>query len=355
MMTLLDEYIKDTETGNLIYDIGQLEVIKLLDNELKTLPKKHRTIPFFKKKIPSDHTMGLYIWGGVGSGKSMLMDHFFNYCKLKNKTRIHFHSFLQNTHKSLYDLREKGTKDPISEIVRHTSKKTRVLCFDELQITDITDAMLVGRLFKGLLKAGVKIIATSNRPPDDLYKDGLNRKLFLPFIALIKKSLITHEITTNIDYRQKKLSSETLYYSPINKSATDRINNLWDRMTNGDVVQLTIRVNERNFIIKSYNNGAARVTFKDICELPLGPNDYLEIANKIRFIIIENIPILSPSRSNEAKRFTTLIDTLYEAKVKLVCSAEERPEKLYPEGFGSFEFKRTASRLIEMQSEKWNE
>ena len=353
-MNLSEAYIKDTESGDLLYDTGQLEVIKLLDNELKALSEKRRTISFFNKKNPTNHTMGLYIWGGVGSGKSMLMDFFFSSCKIKNKTRIHFHSFMQDTHKLLYTLRKKGVKDPISEIIKMKSKNTAILCFDELQITDITDAMLVGRLFEGLLNAGIKIVATSNRTPDDLYKDGLNRKLFLPFIVLIKNSLIIHKITTNIDYRQKKLSSETLYYSPINKSSKDSIHRIWDQMTKGKTAELVIHVNGRNFILKDYNNGAARVTFKDICDVPLGPSDYLEISNKLRLIIIENIPVLSPSRANEAKRFTTLVDTLYEAKVKLICSAEEIPEKLYPEGYGSFEFKRTASRLIEMQSETWS-
>lgn len=352
-MNLLETYIQDTKSGDLLYDMGQLEVLKLLDNELEALSVKHRTISFFNKKNPINHTMGLYIWGGVGSGKSMLMDCFFSSCKLKNKTRIHFHSFMQDTHKLLYSLRRKEVKDPISEIIKITSKNTTLLCFDELQVTDITDAMLVGRLFEGLLNAGITIVATSNRAPDDLYKDGLNRKLFLPFIMLIKKSLTVHEITTSIDYRQKKLSSETLYYSPINKNSKDSINKLWKHMTKGEAAELNIRVNGRDFILRNYNNGAARVTFKDICEVPLGPGDYLEIANKLRLIIIENIPVLSPSKANEAKRFTILIDTLYESKVKLVCSAEEIPNKLYTEGVGSFEFKRTASRLIEMQSENW--
>ena len=260
---------------------------------------------------------------------------------------------MQQTHKSLYDLRKVGTKNPIDKIIKDITKKTDLLCFDELQITDITDAMLVGRLFEGLISSNVAIVITSNRIPDSLYKDGLNRNLFLPFISLIKDSLIVHKLDTNTDYRQIKLSTEVLYYSPITKESLSKIDKLWNDITNGKSVKLKIEVNDRDFIFDKFKNGAARASFNDLCGVPLGPADYLCFAEVLNLIIIENIPILSPSKANEAKRFITLIDTLYEARVRLICSAADIPKNLYPKGMNSFEFERTASRLIEMQSDAW--
>ena len=213
--------------------------------------------------------------------------------------------------------------------------------------------MLVGRLFEGLISSNVAIVITSNRIPDSLYKDGLNRNLFLPFISLIKDSLIVHKLDTNTDYRQIKLSAEVLYYSPITKESLSKIDKLWNDITNGKSVKLKIEVNDRDFIFDKFKNGAARASFNDLCGVPLGPADYLCFAEVLNLIIIENIPILSPSKANEAKRFITLIDTLYEARVRLICSAADIPKNLYPKGMNSFEFERTASRLIEMQSDAW--
>lgn len=353
-MTILKTYLDETTSGNLLYDEGQVEVINLLENLLRSITKKKDAFSFLKLNRPLYNAHGIYIWGGVGTGKSMLMDKFFNSCTIKNKKRVHFHTFMQDIHKSLFDLRKKEKHDPITKIIRMVSKKTDLLCFDELQVTDITDAMLVGRLFEGLLNSEVKIVATSNRSPDDLYKDGLNRQLFLPFISLIKESLKVHEIKSDTDYRQKKLSSEKLYYHPINKNTKNSINSLWSKISNNKTEKLNISINDRTFLIKNYTNGMARVDFHELCGVPLGPADYLAITTKLRLIIIENIPILSPANANEAKRFVILIDTLYEAKVKLICSAEDVPEKLYQKGLGSFEFSRTSSRLIEMQSSTWH-
>ena len=353
-MTILKTYIDEAASGDLLHDDGQVEVISLLENLLQTLSKKKTAFPFLKLKRPLNNKSGIYIWGGVGTGKTMLMDKFFKSCTVKNKTRVHFHTFMQDIHKSLFDLRKKEKHDPIKKIIKMISTKTDLLCFDELQITDITDAMLVGRLFEGLLNSEVKIVATSNRSPEDLYKDGLNRQLFLPFIKLLTDSLKVHEIKSEIDYRQKKLSSEKLYFHPINKKTKNSINTLWSKISDNKIEKLNICINDRNFLIKKYTNGMARIDFHELCGVPLGPADYLAITNKLRLIIIENIPILSPANANEAKRFITLIDTLYEAKVKLICSAEDTPEKLYQKGSGSFEFSRTSSRLIEMQSSIWH-
>jgi cell division protein ZapE len=352
-MSILKQYNEETAAGTLSLDKAQIKTVEILDQLSNSLSKrlKNKYILNFKKSHKI--TKGIYLWGGVGSGKSMLMDKFFESSVLKNKTRVHFHSFMQQTHKSLYDLRKVGTKNPIDKIIKDITKKTDLLCFDELQITDITDAMLVGRLFEGLISSNVTIVITSNRIPDSLYKDGLNRNLFLPFISLIKDSLIVHKLDTNTDYRQIKLSTEVLYYSPITKESLSKINKLWNDITNGKSVKLKIEVNDRDFIFDKFKNGAARANFNDLCGVPLGPADYLCFAEILNLIIIENIPILSPSKANEAKRFITLIDTLYEARVRLICSAADIPKNLYPKGMNSFEFERTASRLIEMQSDEW--
>jgi len=352
-VSILKQYNEETEAGTLSLDKAQIKTVEILDQLSNSLSKrlKNKYILNFKKSHKI--TKGVYLWGGVGSGKSMLMDKFFEASVLKNKTRVHFHSFMQQTHKSLNDLRKVGAKNPIDKIIKDITKKTDLLCFDELQITDITDAMLVGRLFEGLISSNVAIVITSNRIPDSLYKDGLNRNLFLPFISLIKDSLIIHKLDTNTDYRQRKLSTEVLYYSPINKESLSKINKLWNDITNGKSVKLKIEVNDREFIFDEFKNGAARTSFNDLCGIPLGPADYLCIAEVLNLIIIENIPILSPSKANEAKRFITLIDTLYEARVRLICSAADIPKNLYPKGMNSFEFERTASRLIEMQSDEW--
>ena len=352
-MSILKQYNEETAAGTLSLDKAQIKTVEILDQLSNSLSKrlKNKYILNFKKSHKI--TKGIYLWGGVGSGKSMLMDKFFEASVLKNKTRVHFHSFMQQTHKSLYDLRKVGTKKPLDKIIKDITKKTDLLCFDELQITDITDAMLVGRLFEGLMSSSVAIVITSNRIPDSLYKDGLNRNLFLPFISLIKGSLIVHKLDTNTDYRQRKLSTEVLYYSPITKESLSKIDKLWNDITNGKSVKLKIEVNDRDFIFDKFKNGAARANFNDLCGVPLGPADYLCIAEVLNLIIIENIPILSPSKANEAKRFITLIDTLYEARVRLICSAADIPKNLYPKGMNSFEFERTASRLIEMQSDAW--
>jgi cell division protein ZapE len=352
-MSILKQYNEETAAGTLSLDKAQIKTVEILDQLSNSLSKrlKNKYILNFKKNHKI--TKGIYLWGGVGSGKSMLMDKFFEASVLKNKTRVHFHSFMQQTHKSLNDLRKSGAKNPIDKIIKDITKKTDLLCFDELQITDITDAMLVGRLFEGLISSNVAIVITSNRIPDSLYKDGLNRNLFLPFISLIKDSLIIHKLNTNTDYRQRKLSTEVLYYSPINKESLSKINKLWNDITNGKSVKLKIEINDREFIFDKFKNGAARTSFNDLCGVPLGPADYLYIAEVLNLIIIENIPILSPSKANEAKRFITLIDSLYEARVRLICSAADIPKNLYPKGMNSFEFERTASRLIEMQSDEW--
>jgi cell division protein ZapE len=253
----------------------------------------------------------------------------------------------------MHAARQKGVEDAIAPVAADVAEDVRLLCFDEMQISDITDAMIVGRLFQKLFAAGVVIVTTSNRPPDDLYKDGLNRDLFLPFIALIKDRLEVHELTSQTDYRQDKLAGAQTYFHPADAQAEKAISEIWQDLGAGLGAPLTLRVKARDVVLAEFHNGAARVSFHDLCGVPLGAADYLAVAEAVRVLIIEDIPLLSRANANEAKRFVTLIDALYEAKVRVIISAADVPEKLYETGDGAFEFERTASRLREMQSAEW--
>lgn len=296
---------------------------------------------------------GLYLWGGVGRGKSMVMDLFTESLDITAKRRVHFHAFMQSVHKGMHEARKTGTDDPLAPVAEAIIKDTRLLAFDEMQITDITDAMVVGRLFEKLLAAGVVIVTTSNRPPQDLYKNGLNRALFLPFIALLETRFTVRELVSPTDYRQHRLSGAQSYFHPAGR-ATAQIDAIWTDLTGGAKGDpLDLPVNGRSVTVPRFANGIGRASFWELCAQPLGPGDYLAIASAVRVLILEDIPRLSASNYNEAKRFVILIDALYEAKVRLICSAADTPERLYLEGTGAFEFERTASRLREMQGADW--
>jgi cell division protein ZapE len=296
---------------------------------------------------------GLYLWGGVGRGKSMLMDLFTEATEIKAKRRVHFHAFMQGVHKGLHAARSRGVEDALDPVATDIARDLRLLAFDEMQITDITDAMIVGRLFEKLFAAGVVIVTTSNRPPVDLYKDGLSRALFLPFIAMLEDRLEVVELESPTDYRQHRLAGAQVYFHPA-RAATAEIAAIWADLTGGAPDEpLNLQVNSRSVTLPRFANGVGRASFWDLCSKPLGPADYLAIAKALRVLILEDIPQLSSSNYNEAKRFVTLIDALYEAKVRLIASAAETPERLYIEGEGSFEFERTASRLREMQAADW--
>ena len=296
---------------------------------------------------------GLYLWGGVGRGKSMLMDLFIEATDIPRKRRVHFHAFMQEAHRAMHAARQKGVEDALAPFADSIVADLRLLASDEMQITDITDAMIVGRLFEKLLAGGVVIVTTSNRPPEDLYKNGLNRALFMPFIHLIHDRLDVVELESPEDYRQHRLAGAQVYFQPAGKSGP-AIDAIWRDMTLGAAVgPLHLAVNGRQVELPRYANGVARASFWELCARPLGPADYLAIAAAVRVLILEDIPQLSSSNYNEAKRFVTLIDALYEGHVRLICSAADEPERLYIEGTGSFEFARTASRLREMQSAGW--
>ena len=295
---------------------------------------------------------GLYLWGGVGRGKSMLMDLFVESLDVP-KRRVHFHAFMQEIHAALHAARARGEADALAPVAAQVARSVRLLAFDEMQITDITDAMIVGRLFTALFEAGVVVVTTSNRPPDDLYKNGLNRQLFLPFIALVKDRMIVRQMDGPVDYRQDRLAGSRVYFTPLNGETRASIRELWQSLTGDRGDRHEIVVNKRAVEIPVFHNGVARAGFHDFCGRHLGPADFLALAQAVRLLVLENIPQLGRSNFNEAKRFVTLIDALYEARVPLICSAAAEPEYLYVEGEGSFEFERTASRLREMQSKGW--
>ena len=260
---------------------------------------------------------------------------------------------MQEVHAALHEARKTGVEDALVPVAKDIAKTARLLCFDEMQISDITDAMLVGRLFGLLFDAGVIVVTTSNRAPSDLYKDGWNRDQFLPFIALISKKLIIHPLVSDTDYRQNRLEGEPRYFTPSNAAARAALNGIWTDLSADKNTGLTLMVNGRALDITYFHNGVARLGFWELCGKPLGAADYLALADAVKVLILEDIPRLGRDNFNEAKRFVTLIDALYEAGVVLMCSAASPPETLYVEGEGSFEFERTASRLREMQSASW--
>jgi cell division protein ZapE len=296
---------------------------------------------------------GLYLYGGVGRGKSMLMDLFFATAPVKPKRRVHFHAFMQEVHAAIHRARAGGGDDPVRPVADAIADGATLLCFDEMQIGDITDAMLVGRLFERLFARGVVVVTTSNRHPDALYKDGLKRELFLPFIAMIKDRLEVLELDSATDHRLDRLKGAETYHTPLGPEADRALDAAWDQLARGPGTPLEIHVHGRSVTLPEHRNGVARATFADLCESPLGPADYLALAEAVDVLVLSGIPVFSPEKSNEAKRFVILVDALYEARVRLIASAAAPPQGLYPEGRGAFEFQRTASRLEEMRSAAW--
>ena len=345
--------------GLLRADPAQREVLHRFESLRETLearPKTGLLARFFQEKPQSgQHSRGFYVWGGVGRGKSMIMDLFFAHTAINVKRRVHFHAFMQEIQSALHEARKTGTDDALKPVAEAISKDLRLLCFDEMQITDITDAMIVGRLFEALFKAGVSIVTTSNRPPKDLYKDGLNRQLFVPFITLLEQELEVIEMQSPTDYRQDRLSGETTYFTPITAATRQSLDKIWHDLTHGQEEPLDLEIKGRHVIIPHYWAGMARADFWELCGKPLGAGDYLALTGAVKLLMLENVPRLGIDNFNEAKRFVTLIDALYEAGIRLILSADDVPEHLYAEGTGSFEFERTASRLREMQSADWGQ
>lgn len=294
---------------------------------------------------------GLYLHGAVGRGKSMLMDLFFEAAPTAKKRRAHFHEFMLDVHVRVAALRRTQTSDPLAKVARAIAEENWLLCFDELHVTDIGDAMILGRLFEGLFGHGVVLVATSNRPPEDLYKDGLNRQLFTPFIDLITEKLDVVELDAERDYRLARLEAAPTWFAPADAEAAAALDAVWRRMAGGAREHAeTLHVQGRALAAPRVVSGAARFTFADLCARPLGAADYLALARRYHTVFVDDIPRLGPEKRDQAKRFVTLVDALYEAKTKLVAAAAGEPASLYVEGDGAFEFERTASRLMEMRS-----
>ncbi|WP_323007108.1 cell division protein ZapE [Pseudorhodobacter sp.] len=355
--TLTEIYQTKIAEGSLRADPAQQAVLPLLEAlrvwaEAQGERKTGLLAGLFRKEAAPPK--GLYLWGGVGRGKSMLMDLFVAATDTPAKRRVHFHAFMQEIHQGIFAARKRGVDDPLEPVAAAIIRDVRLLAFDEMQITDITDAMIVGRLFEKLFAAGVVVVTTSNRVPEDLYKDGLNRAIFLPFISLLRERMQVVALESPNDYRQHRLEGAQVFFHPAGK-ARDKIDAIWADLSGGGDEVLRLPVNGREVELPRFANGVGRATFWELCAKPLGPADYLAVAQAVRVLILEDIPQLSASNYNEAKRFVTLIDALYEARVRLIASAADEPERLYIEGAGSFEFERTASRLREMQAHDWGQ
>ena len=298
---------------------------------------------------PPEGTRGVYLWGGVGRGKSMLMDLFVASLEVPTR-RVHFHAFMQEAHRGMDAARKRGVDDAIAPVADEVAEGLTLLALDEMQVSDIADAMIVGRLFQRLLGAGLAVVTTSNRPPRDLYKDGLNRPLFEPFVALIEERMEVIHLAGGDDHRQGH--EEATYFAPADAEARAAVERLWEGL-GGEPEPLTLSVQGRTVSLPQHRDGVVRARFWELCGRSLGPADYLALADAVRMLILEEVPRLSRSNFNEARRFVTLVDTLYEARVRLVVTSAADPDHLYVEGEGSFEFARTASRLREMTSEEW--
>ena len=300
---------------------------------------------------------GIYLWGGVGRGKSMLMDLFFARATVQPRRRVHFHEFMLEVHAAIHAHRQVSGDDPIPVVAARVAAEARLLCFDELQVRDVADAAIVSRLFTGLFEAGTVIVATSNRPPQDLYKDGLNRALFLPFIDLIEARMEIVPLNGPVDYRLDRLGGAPTWYVPNGPAATAALSDAFFRLTDfpvEDRVRVpseTIAVpGGRTLFVPKAVKGVAVFSFSRLCRAALGASDYLAVARRFHTVIVVGVPVMGPENRNEAARFVTLIDELYEYRVKLLAAADAEPGALYPAGDGAFEFERTVSRLQEMQS-----
>ena len=364
MAVIAERYAARVAAGEIEPDPGQLHAIgrlARLERELADYrpPAKSAALGWLMARRPADAPRGVYLFGDVGRGKTMLMDLFFEVAPAAKKRRAHFHEFMADVHVRIRDIRhalkygEVSNGDPIAIVARAITGKVSLLCFDEFLVTDIADAMIIGRLFEKLFEQGVMLVATSNVPPAELYKDGLNRSLFVPFIRLLEERVEVVPLEARTDFRLEKLRDVASWHVPANETARTAIDRAWRRLAGPEGgAPLDLPHLGRAIHVPRAGGGAARFIFRDLCEMPLGASDFVAVARAFHTVIVENIPVIAAERRNEAKRFILLVDTLYDSAVKLIASATAEPDLLYAgtEGFEAFEFRRTASRLHEMRS-----
>jgi cell division protein ZapE len=371
MGQVLSQYEQLIANGEVRADADQraaAEALDALEGQLASMPEKQGFLSRLLGQKTGVALKGIYLWGKVGRGKSMLMDLFYAEARIRSKRRVHFHEFMLEVHGLIHDYRtmDETTRnrvfpgsagdDPIPPVATRIAAGARLLCFDEMQVTNVADAMILGRLFTKLIGHGVVVVTTSNRPPDDLYKDGLQRETFLPFIALLKDRLAVISLNGPTDYRMERMAGVKVYHVPNGPFATDQLSDAFFRLTDypvedrAKVPSETLEVQGRVLFVPKALKGVAVFSFKRLCDAPLWTADYLAIARRYHTVIIVGIPKLGPEKRNAAARFVALVDALYEHHVKLLCSADAPPEGLYPYGDGTFEFERTVSRLMEMQS-----
>ena len=354
--TVSDRYRALADAGAIGADPAQEEVVSRLDALAASLAgRKPGTLArLFGTREAAPR--GLYIWGPVGRGKTMLMDLFFETVPAARKRRAHFNEFMADVHARIHAFKQTADGDPIVPVARDLAADAALLCFDEFMVTNIADAMILGRLFAALFKDGVVVVATSNVEPDRLYAGGINRELFLPFIDLFKERLAVVRLDARTDFRLEKLAGEPVYLVPAgpgSRAALDRLFTSLSGAARG--APATLSVTGHAVAVPQAAGGVARFAFADLCSKPLGPSDYMAVARRYHTVIVEDIPAMERERRDEALRFVALIDTLYDQRVKLIVSAAAEPAELYRNGTGGAlpEFERTASRLIEMRSEAY--
>ena len=358
-MTTLDQYRALVAGAELRPDPTQAEAaarLAALESQLEAVPPRGSVLWRFAKAKPVP-PRGIYLWGGVGRGKSMLMDLFYDCADIRRKRRVHFHEFMIEVHDRLRVARGSETPDPVARVAADLGEDVRLLAFDEMVVNNSADAMIMSRLFTHLLEGGVTLVTTSNRAPAELYKDGLNREHFLPFIALIEARLDVVPLNGPTDYRMQRLAGATTWHVPNGERSTAAVRQVFFQLTdyppedakNVPAADLDLGGGRVLHVPKSLK-GVAVFSFRRLCGEARGSSDYLAVARRYHTVFVVGIPVMGPEKRNEAARFVTLIDALYEHNVKLIATADAQPADLYPAGDGRFEFERTVSRLMEMQS-----